>query len=132
MPLACNIGRKELTRGAVCFRGSLGTCWAQPMTGSACMRLTLTGKAPQLLTRHVCVAQPAHRALVEEENGRLSEITHCEGEMECVKMRHLSGATAEVYLFGGTLTSWKTPDGSAHCFTECQRIFLHLKGGWLF
>lgn len=43
--------------------------------------------------------------------------------MDMVTLRHMSGASAEIYLFGGTLTSYKTPDGTEKIFVSPGAIF---------
>jgi glucose-6-phosphate 1-epimerase len=40
-----------------------------------------------------------------------------------VTLKHQSGASAEVYLFGATLTSYKTPDGKERIFVSPGAIF---------
>jgi len=46
-----------------------------------------------------------------------------EGGMQKVVIKHASGASAEVYLFGGTLTSWKTADGKERIFVSPGAIY---------
>lgn len=43
--------------------------------------------------------------------------------METVVLKHASGATAEIYLWGATLTSYKTPDGVERIFCSPGAIF---------
>lgn len=45
------------------------------------------------------------------------------GDMDKVTLKHMSGASAEIYLFGGTLTSYKTPDGTERIFVSPGAIF---------
>lgn len=45
------------------------------------------------------------------------------GDLDTVVLRHESGATAEVYLFGATLTSYKTADGKERIFCSPAAIF---------
>eukprot|EP00930_Biecheleria_cincta_P057416 TRINITY_DN43355_c0_g1_i1.p1 TRINITY_DN43355_c0_g1~~TRINITY_DN43355_c0_g1_i1.p1 ORF type:complete len:314 (+),score=48.41 TRINITY_DN43355_c0_g1_i1:62-943(+) len=45
------------------------------------------------------------------------------GDMDIVTLQHKSGASAEIYLFGGTLTSYKTPDGSEKIFVSPGAVF---------
>lgn len=45
------------------------------------------------------------------------------GDMDTVVLRHSGGATAEVYLFGGTLTSYKTAAGKELIFVSPGAIF---------
>eukprot|EP00928_Gymnodinium_smaydae_P076562 TRINITY_DN595_c0_g1_i1.p1 TRINITY_DN595_c0_g1~~TRINITY_DN595_c0_g1_i1.p1 ORF type:complete len:383 (-),score=68.28 TRINITY_DN595_c0_g1_i1:144-1292(-) len=45
------------------------------------------------------------------------------GDMDTVVLRHSNGATAEIYLFGGTLTSYKTADGKEKIFVSPGAIF---------
>jgi len=46
-----------------------------------------------------------------------------QGDLETVELCHASGASAQVYLFGATLTSYKTPDGVERIFVSPGAIF---------
>lgn len=46
-----------------------------------------------------------------------------QGDLDTVVIRHASGATAEVYLWGATLASYKTPDGREQIFMSPGAIF---------
>jgi glucose-6-phosphate 1-epimerase len=45
------------------------------------------------------------------------------GDLDTVVIRHVSGASAEVYLFGATLCSYKTPDGAERIFVSPGAVF---------
>mmetsp|Transcript_20742 Transcript_20742/g.48501 ORF Transcript_20742/g.48501 Transcript_20742/m.48501 type:complete len:302 (-) Transcript_20742:26-931(-) len=45
------------------------------------------------------------------------------GGLDTVELRHPSGASAEVYLWGATLTSYKTPDGTERIFVSPGALF---------
>mmetsp|Transcript_88219 Transcript_88219/g.224600 ORF Transcript_88219/g.224600 Transcript_88219/m.224600 type:complete len:292 (-) Transcript_88219:81-956(-) len=45
------------------------------------------------------------------------------GDLDTVVLKHASGATAEIYLWGATLTSYKTPDGTERIFCSPAAIF---------
>lgn len=45
------------------------------------------------------------------------------GGLEMVSLVHSSGANAEIYLWGATLTSYKTPDGKERIFCSPAAIF---------
>lgn len=55
--------------------------------------------------------------------GGLSDIGHGQGGLEVVTLRHKSGATAEVYLWGATVCSYKTPDGKEQIFCSPKAVF---------
>ncbi|CAJ1450987.1 unnamed protein product [Effrenium voratum] len=46
-----------------------------------------------------------------------------QGDLDTVELRHASGASAQIYLFGATLTSYKTPDGVERIFVSPGAIF---------
>jgi len=46
-----------------------------------------------------------------------------QGDLDRVILKHASGATAEIYLFGATLVSYKTPDGKDQIFCSPKAIF---------
>lgn len=60
-----------------------------------------------------------------------------QGDLDTVELRHASGASAQIYLFGATLTSYKTPDGVERIFVSPGAIFdgkKAIRGGvpWVF
>ncbi|MBL8992244.1 MAG: D-hexose-6-phosphate mutarotase, partial [Spirochaetia bacterium] len=46
-----------------------------------------------------------------------------EGSLPKLKLRHKSGATAEIYRHGAHVTSWKTPDGKEQLFLSAATPF---------
>jgi len=46
-----------------------------------------------------------------------------QGDLDTVVIRHQSGATCEIYLFGATLCSYKTPDGTEQIFVSPGAIY---------
>merc|ERR1719436_1248261 len=46
-----------------------------------------------------------------------------QGGLDTVVIRHSSGASAEVYLFGATLCSYKTPDGKEQIFVSPKALY---------
>lgn len=46
-----------------------------------------------------------------------------QGDLDTVVLRHASGASAEIYLLGATLTSYKTSDGKEQIFVSPGAIF---------
>mmetsp|Transcript_67236 Transcript_67236/g.157729 ORF Transcript_67236/g.157729 Transcript_67236/m.157729 type:complete len:304 (-) Transcript_67236:21-932(-) len=46
-----------------------------------------------------------------------------QGDLETIELRHASGATAQVYLWGATLTSYKTVDGTERIFVSPGALF---------
>ncbi|CAE7195793.1 unnamed protein product [Symbiodinium pilosum] len=46
-----------------------------------------------------------------------------QGDLDVVELRHASGATAQIYLWGATLTSYKTPDGTERIFVSPGALF---------
>lgn len=52
-----------------------------------------------------------------------SKVVEGEGGQQKVVLQHASGATAEVYLWGATLTSYKAPSGKESIFVSPAAIF---------
>ncbi|CAE7587645.1 HET-E1 [Symbiodinium sp. CCMP2456] len=46
-----------------------------------------------------------------------------QGDLETIELCHASGATAQVYLWGATLTSYKTADGTERIFVSPGALF---------
>merc|ERR1711869_154054 len=53
----------------------------------------------------------------------MSGATKGKGDMDTVVLKHSSGASAEIYLFGATLTSYKTADGKEQIFVSPGALF---------
>eukprot|EP00933_Yihiella_yeosuensis_P033428 TRINITY_DN27133_c0_g1_i1.p1 TRINITY_DN27133_c0_g1~~TRINITY_DN27133_c0_g1_i1.p1 ORF type:complete len:298 (+),score=54.62 TRINITY_DN27133_c0_g1_i1:71-964(+) len=45
------------------------------------------------------------------------------GDLDTVVLRHVSGAVSEIYLFGATVASYKTPDGKDQIFMSPGAIY---------
>lgn len=85
--------------------------------------LTHTKVAPNLLSLLIVFL---HAVLLDHSHCKMSgagETVPGEGGLPKVIVHHDSGATAEVYLYGGQLMSYKTPNGQEVLFRSSKAVY---------